>query len=102
MPLPALKYGAAQCTAKCKRSQTRCLNPAAFGCSTCRNHGARRPSSIKRGEAHPNFVHGKETLQAKAARTEILSELRELEALSFELGLATGPRWRGRNPGRVK
>ena len=35
---------------------------------------------------------------AKAERSQRLAELRKLEALSFALGLATGPKWRGRYP----
>jgi hypothetical protein len=49
-----------------------------------------------RGATHPQYRHGEETLAAKAERSKRLAELRDLEALSFSLGLATGPRWRGR------
>ena len=100
MPLPGISSGKAQrCTAKCKaRGGDRCLNPAAWGCKTCRYHGARRPSSIKRGASHPQYRNGQETLEAKAKRSELLGELRELEALSFSLGFAAGPKWRGRKP----
>jgi hypothetical protein len=46
MPLPNVASGrTAQCRARSKRSLRRCLNPAAFGCKTCRFHGARRPQS---------------------------------------------------------
>lgn len=61
-------------------------------------HGARQTHTIKRGAAHPNYKHGQETQEAKAERSRRLAELRELEALSFALGLATGPRWSGRKP----
>ena len=99
MPLPSVtKHGALQCKAKSKRSGVRCLNPAAYRCKTCRFHGARRPETIKRGAAHPGYKTGWETLQAKANRSRALTEMRELEALSFGLALATGPRWRGRKP----
>ena len=64
----------------------------------CRMHGARRPGTIRRGEDHPAYQHGKETLEAKVERSRRLTELRELEELSFALGLVTGPRWRGRKP----
>lgn len=99
MPLPGITSGKAQrCTAKCKARGDRCLNPAAWGCKTCRFHGARRPSSIKRGANHPQYKNGQETLEAKAERNLRLAELRELEALSFALGFAAGPKWRGRKP----
>ncbi len=64
----------------------------------CRMYGARRPETIRRGANHPQYRHGGETLEAKAERSRRLAELRDLEALSLELGLATGPRWRGRKP----
>jgi hypothetical protein len=99
MPLPGIVSGKAKrCTAKCKARGDRCLNPAAWGCKTCRYHGARRPSSIKRCASHPQYKHGKETLEEKTARKKMIIELRALEELSFALGLAAGPRWRGRKP----
>jgi hypothetical protein len=66
--------------------------------AVCYVHGARRPEIIRRGESHPKYRHGEETLEAKAERSRQLAELRALEALSFAYGLATGPRWRGRKP----
>lgn len=99
MPLPGIVSGKAKrCAAKCKARGDRCRNPAAWGCKTCRYHGARRPSSIRRGESHPQHRHGQETLEAKAERNQRLAELRELEALSYAFGLFSGPRWRGRKP----
>ena len=80
MPLPSIAlHRANQCTARAKSTQHRCLNPAAFGCKTCRLHGARRRSSIKRGKHHPNFLHGTETLEAKQKRSIKLAELRVIE-----------------------
>lgn len=97
MPLAGIETGKARrCTALAKRTKDRCRNPAAWTCRTCRMHGARQ--SIKRGQNHPCYRHGDESLQAKAERSRRLVELRELEALSFSLGFATGPRWRGRKP----
>ena len=99
MPLPNVVNGTAlRCRAKCKATGERCRNLAAFGMPVCRCHGARRPATIKRGESHPNYRHGEETLEAKADRSRVFSELRELEAVMFKIGLATGPRWRGRKP----
>lgn len=72
--------------------------PAAWGQKTCRYHGARPVDTIKRGANHPQYRHGRETLEAKAERSRRLAELRKLEELSFALGLAVGPRWRGRKP----
>jgi hypothetical protein len=53
---------------------------------------------MMRGANHPQYTHGRETLESKAERSRRLAELRELEALSFTLELASGPRWRGRKP----
>lgn len=44
-----------QCTAKSKRSQVQCKNPAVKGATTCRMHGGHTP----RGIAAPSFIHGK-------------------------------------------
>lgn len=99
MPLPnVISAKAKRCTAKCKARGDQCRNPAAYGMSACRYHGARKRATIKRGTDHPQYRHGGETLQAKAKRSKKLAELRELEALSFALGIASGPRWRGRKP----
>jgi len=67
----------------------------------CRYHGARKPETIMRGANHPRHRHGQETIKAKAERSQRLRELRELEALSFALGIAKGPKWRGRKAGRL-
>jgi hypothetical protein len=66
--------------------------------AVCRYHGARTAETIMRGANHPQYRHGQETLEAKAERSKKLAELRELEALSFTLGMATGAKWRGRYP----
>ena len=96
MPLPSLTM---QCKATAKHSQTRCLKPAAYGMPVCRLHGARRPETIRRGPDHPNYHHGRETLEAKAARSRALVEL---EGAMVVLGALEGPRWRGRKPGAGK
>lgn len=99
MPLPNIISGKTRrCTAKCKARGDRCRNPAAYGMAVCRYHGAKKPEAIKRGASHPHYKHGHETRKAKAERSRKLTELRELEAVSFALGLASGVRWRGRKP----
>ena len=69
-----------QCTARAKSTKQRCLNPAAYGCKTCRLHGARKKSIIKHGKLHPNYRHGMETLVAKHERSKKLAELKAIEA----------------------
>ena len=105
MPLPSVaKYGALQCKAKSKQSGVQCKNPAvtSWGMKVCKFHGARRPSSIKRGADHPGNRHGQETLPAKAERSAKLVQLRDLEAEMALVGVLKGPRWRGRKPGARK
>ena len=105
MPLPSVaKYGALQCKAKSKQSGVQCKNPAvtSWGMKVCKFHGARRPSSIKRGAAHPGYRHGQETLPAKAERSAKLAELRDLEAEMALVGVLEGARWRGRKPGPAR
>ena len=102
MPLPNIASGrTAQCVARSKRNKRRCLNPAAFGGKTCRIHGARRPETIKRGTDHPQFVHGRETIEARRRRVEAMSHLRILT----DLGVAGGflqRRIPGRRPNLLK
>jgi hypothetical protein len=82
MPLPCIKnYGAKQCTAKSKRTKQPCKNPAAFGCKVCRLHGARKAESIKRGKDHPNYKHGKCSLEVRDGYKKDMLELKKLNAL---------------------
>ena len=87
-----------RCSAKAKSTKQRCLNPAAYGCNTCRLHGARRNSSIKRGEQHPNYLHGTETLERKHQRSIKLAELREVENDLITRGFIKCKRTVGRKP----
>ncbi len=97
MPLPSIKlHGAKQCTAKSKRTGLPCNNPAAYGCRTCRMHGARKAESIKRGEQHPNFVHGGRTLEAQADQSAVSRRLQQIEDAMHLLGMTSSKRSRGR------
>ena len=99
MPLPSVsEHRANQCTAQAKSTKQRCLNPAAYGCRTCRLHGARRQNTIKRGKSHPNYRHGMETLEAKRLRSEGLARLREIEHDLIARGLIKCKRTVGRKP----
>jgi hypothetical protein len=100
MPLPNVLSGrTAQCTARSKRSLERCKNPAAFGCKTCRFHGARRKATVKRGSDHPNFQHGRETRKRRQARREASIRLRDLENLMHACRFTAAKRTPGRKPG---
>ena len=97
MPLPSItKHRAKQCTAKSKRTGLPCNNPAAYGCRTCRLHGARKKASIKRGEQHPNYVHGERTLEAQAEQSATSRRLQQLEDAMHLLGMTAANRSRGR------
>lgn len=101
MTLPSMRlHGAKQCTAKSKRTGLPCNNPAAFDCRTCRMHGARKPESIKRGEQHPNFVHGRRTLESQKQASEQSARLQMLEDALHLLGMTTAKRSRGRKSAR--
>ena len=66
----------------------------------CRYHGARKPETIKRGADHPQYRHGRETLEAKAAQHTMSVFFHEVEDLMFALNMivAGSPRTRGRKP----
>ncbi len=97
MPLSSItKHRAKQCTAKSKRTGLPCKNPAAYECRACRMHGARKAESIKRGEQHPNFVHGNRTLEAQAEQSATSRRLQQIEDAMHLLGMTTAKRSRGR------
>ena len=77
MPLPNLKQ---QCTAQNRNKQRRCLNPAAFGCKTCRYHGARR--QIAKGTNHPNYKHGNRSQSAIKSFSKASQELDMIEDMA--------------------
>ena len=87
--LPNVLRGLAkQCAARCKsRGLDRCRNPAAYGCSTCRVHGARRPETVKRGSDHPQYKHGRETVEARRRRVEAMGRIRDLVELGVHGGI---------------
>jgi len=59
-------------------------------------HGARKAESIKRGEQHPNYVHGRRTLEAQAEQSAVSRKLQQLEDAMHLLGMTTAKRSRGR------
>ena len=87
MPLPSVLNGALQCQAKSKRSGKRCLNPAAYGCRTCRFHGAHRPQEAPSGKDHWNYQHGKSTKKKRAEDAASATKLLLLRDLGNRLGM---------------
>lgn len=61
-------------------------------------HGGRRLDLFKRGADHPNYRHGKETLEAKKARHDASVQFRELWEMGRQIGMFEG-RLVGRKPG---
>ena len=90
------KYPSKRCTAVNRRSGLRCKNPKAFGCKTCRYHGARK---IQTSVNAPNFIHGENTKEALLERRRGLRELYRLYLLGLMYGMfKKGSRLRGRPP----
>lgn len=59
-------------------------------------HGARKKESIKRGEQHPNYTHGKRTLKAQLEQSATSCRLQQIEDAMHVLGMTTAKRSRGR------
>ena len=95
MPLPNLNR---RCKARARSTGNQCLNPAAFGCKTCRYHGARRRESVNVGKDHPQYKHGRRTLVAMQKYQLAMAELALVEELGHRSGLLIGPRKSGRKP----
>ena len=87
--------------ARSKRSVERCKNPAAYGMPVCRFHGARRPDAVLRGPSHPQYRHGRETLETRRSRVEAMTRIRLLADLGV-LGGFLKRRVPGRRPNRAK
>ena len=93
MPLPNLNL---RCSAQARSTGNRCLNPAAFGCKTCRYHGARRRETVKVGKAHPQYKHGERTKEAIEVYRSSMLQLQDIETLAYSAGVLRGPRTIGR------
>jgi hypothetical protein len=68
MPLPSLLKGAKQCQVLTRRTKQRCKNPAAYGCRSCRMHGAHKSRNVLNGVDHPRYKNGE---RSKAIEAEI-------------------------------
>ena len=90
-----------QCSAKSKRSQERCRNPAMKGKNICLHHGGRsRGSTTKDGRARQiaaNTKHGNETRAIREERSAKLAELYEIEKKMRSMGMVEGS-WVSRKP----
>lgn len=61
-------------------------------------HGARKPRSIKSGEDHPLYVHGRETKKSRAIRSDASALFLLLRDVGDGIGMFIGERTRGRKP----
>lgn len=98
MPLPSLLNGAKQCQAMTKRTKQRCKNPAAYGCKSCRMHGAHKSRNVPRGIDHPKYKNGERTKKREAEHRRASTALLTLRDIGDYLEMFTGTRTRGRKP----
>lgn len=103
MPLPSVTNGAKQCQVLTKRTGQPCKNPAAFGCKSCRMHGAHKSRNVLRGADHPKYKHGKRTIEAVDEYSRVSSQLLTLRDIGDHINMFNGGHTRGRKPkGYVK
>ena len=98
MPLPSLLNGAKQCQVMTKRTKLRCKNPAAFGCRSCRMHGAHKSRNAPRGPDHSNYKNGDRTSAVEAEHRRVAISLLTLRDIGDSIGMFNGGFTRGRKP----
>lgn len=98
MPLPSIINGAKQCQVLTKRTKQRCKNPAAYGCTSCRMHGAHKSRNVLRGADHPKYTNGNRTIESQKENSASLTRLRMLEQIGWHIKMFTGSKTRGRRP----
>jgi hypothetical protein len=98
MPLPSVSNGAKQCQALTKRTKQQCKNPAAFGCKSCRMHGAHYSRNALQGADHPQYRNAGQTKAERQERSQKSLQFALLEQLGWHLNMFTGTKTRGRKP----
>lgn len=98
MPLPSLLSGAKQCQVMTRRTKQRCKNLAAFGCKSCRMHGAHKSRNVLQGENHPQYKNGNRTKAAEDEHGLTSTILLTLRDIGDSIGMFHGDRTRGRKP----
>lgn len=93
MPLPNLRR---RCLATARSTGKQCLNPAAFGCKTCRVHGAWNGARSRVGSTHPRYKHGRRTSRSIDNYRAAMSRLQNIERIGYLTGLLEGRRVSGR------
>ena len=98
MPLPSLLNGAEQCQVTSKRTKARCKNLAAYGCRSCRMHGAHKSRNVPRGLNHSNYKKGDRTSAVEAEHRRVAISLLTLRDIGDSIGMFNGGFTRGRKP----
>lgn len=98
MPLPSVLNGAKQCQVLTKRGKQLCMNPAAFGCASCRMHGAHKSRNVLRGVEHPQYKNGERTKEIEAEHRRASTALLTLRDIGDSVGMFNGSHTRGRKP----
>ena len=98
MPLLSVVNGAKQCQVLTKRTKQQCKNPAAYGCTSCRMHGAHKSRNSLKGQDHPKYINGNETVSLRAKRSEMSRLLLYLRDMGDSIGMFSGTHQRGRKP----
>ena len=103
MPLQSVLNGAKQCQVLTKRTRQRCKNPAAYGCVSCRMHGAHKSRNVLRGVSHPQYRNGERTRESEEENRKSSTVLLTLRDIGDHINLFQGDYTRGRKPkGYVK
>ena len=89
-----------RCTARAKHSKDQCRKPAMRGKTKCRTHGGAstgpKTQAGKDAIRQAHYKHGKQTLEAKAARSAKDAEMQALEDVLHALNMTSARRTRGR------
>ena len=98
MPLPSVLNGAIQCQVLTKRTKQRCKNPTAYGCVSCRMHGAHKSRNVLRGANHPQYKHGERTKEVESEHRRASITLLTLRDIGDSIDMFNGGHTRGRKP----
>jgi len=89
-----------RCSARSKRTKSRCGAPAMKGKKVCATHGGKstgpRTEQGKANSAKANLKNGKYTKQAQTEHSEASAQLSQLEDAMYLLGMSDAPRCTGR------
>jgi hypothetical protein len=91
-----------QCTAKSKRSGSRCRAPAVKGKSVCRMHGGKstgpRTEEGLLRSGRSRLTHGTQTRRARFEHKKAMLAIRALEESALFHRITWGPKMPGRKP----